>query len=246
MINQTINKLESLKLSGMAQALKHQFETTSALDLSFEERIALIVDTELTHRENLRLKRLLNKAKLKETASAEDIDYNHPRGLDKPQMRSLISLDWMTKGLNLIFTGPAGCGKTWLSCALGNQACRHGYATQFSRVPLLLEELTLSHADGSFRRKLMLLAKLDLLVLDDFGIGALSQINRGDLLEIADIRSGKATIITSQIPVDKWHDYLSSGNPTLADAILDRFCSSAMRVNLKGESMRSRRLIETQ
>lgn len=239
---QTIQSLREMKLHGMAIGFEQQRESVATQGLSFEERFGLLVDQEQTYRENQRLRRLLKLAKLKESACVEDIDYSHERGLDKSQMASLITSDWIQRGFNLILTGPTGCGKTWLACALGNQACRHGLSVQFCRVPLLLEELLISHADGSFRKKLAQLAKIDLLILDDLGMGTLKPQSRGDLLEIADSRSnGKATAITSQIPVDNWHEYLSGGNPTLADAILDRFSSGSLRINLKGESLRKRR-----
>lgn len=139
----------------------------------------------------------------------------------------------------MIVTGPTGGGKTWLGCALGNQACRQGLTVLFHRLPLLLEELAVSHGDGSFRKRLNQLARVDLLVLDDFGMAALNAIGRNDLLEVIEQRSGqRSTLITSQLPVDRWHDYLSGGNPTMADAILDRLVSGAHRIELKGESMR--------
>ncbi|PPD49853.1 MAG: AAA family ATPase [Methylotenera sp.] len=242
LLQQTMSKLSELNLNGMSKGYEIQLSSAACQDLSFEERFSMLVDQEQTHRENQRLIRLLKSAKFKANACVEDVDYSHSRGLDKAQMAGLQTTDWVKRGFNLIITGPTGCGKTWIACALGNQACRQGITVSFQRLPLMLEELYLAHADGSFRKKLLQLAKPDLLILDDFGIGTLSPQNRADMLEVIDSRSGaRSTVITSQIPVDKWHNYLSDGNPTVADAILDRLVSGTMRINLKGESMRKLR-----
>lgn len=239
---QTINKLSEMNLNGMNKGYQEQLSSPACQGLAFEDRFGMLVDQEQTYRENQRLVRLLKSAKLKANACMEDIDYSHSRGLDKAQIASLNSTDWIKRGFNLIITGPTGCGKTWISCALGNQACRLGLSVSFQRLPLMLEELQLAHADGSFRKRLMQLAKVDLLILDDFGIATLNPQSRGDLLEVIDSRSGgKSTAITSQIPVDLWHDYLKGGNPTVADAILDRLVSGTLRLQLKGESMRKLR-----
>ncbi len=239
---QTINKLSEMNLNGMNKGYQEQLSSPACQGLAFEDRFGMLVDQEQTYRENQRLVRLLKSAKLKANACMEDIDYSHSRGLDKAQIASLNSTDWIKRGFNLIITGPTGCGKTWISCALGNQACRLGLSVSFQRLPLMLEELQLAHADGSFRKRLMQLAKVDLLILDDFGIATLNPQSRGDLLEVIDSRSGgKSTTITSQIPVDLWHDYLKGGNPTVADAILDRLVSGTLRIQLKGESMRKLR-----
>lgn len=239
---QTINKLSEMNLKGMSNGYQEQLSSTACQELAFEDRFGMLVDQEQTYRENQRLVRLLKAAKLKANACMEDIDYSHSRGLDKAQIANLNSTDWIKRGFNLVITGPTGCGKTWISCALGNQACRLGLSVSFQRLPLMLEELHLAHADGSFRKKLMQLAKVDLLILDDFGIATLNPQSRGDLLEVIDSRSGgKSTAITSQIPVDMWHDYLKGGNPTVADAILDRLVSGTLRIQLKGESMRKLR-----
>lgn len=239
---QTMNKLSEMNLNGMNKGYQEQLSSPACQGLAFEERFGMLVDQEQTYRENQRLVRLLKSARLKENACMEDIDYSHSRGLEKSQIASLNSTDWIKRGFNLIITGPTGCGKTWISCALGNQACRLGLSVSFQRLPLMLEELHLAHADGSFRKKLMQLAKVDLLILDDFGIATLNPQSRGDLLEVIDSRSGgKSTAITSQIPVDMWHDYLKGGNPTVADAILDRLVSGTLRIQLKGESMRKLR-----
>lgn len=240
LFNNTLDKLNQLKLHGFAKALQDQMANSSVMSLSFEDRLSLLVDYEQSYRDNIRLERLLKAAKLKSVgACIEDIDYSVSRGLDKSTVSNLISSDWVAKGFNLIITGPTGTGKTWLGCAFGNQACRKGYTVQFTRVPLLLEELHIAHGDGSYKRKLMQLAKVDLLILDDFGISTINLESRNDLLEIIDARtSSKSTLITSQLPVDKWHDYLSLGNPTVADAIMDRLLSDETRLTLSGESMR--------
>lgn len=243
LINNTIDKLNQLKLHGIAKALQDQMANSSVMSLSFEDRLGLLVDYEQSHRDNLRLGRLLKAAKLKSVgACVEDIDYSAKRGLDKTTVLNLISSDWVTNGFNIIITGPTGTGKTWLGCAFGNQACRKGHTVQFHRLPLLLEELHIAHGDGSYKRKLMQLAKVDLLILDDFGISTINLECRDDLLEIIDARtSSKSTLITSQLPVDKWHDYLSLGNPTVADAIMDRLLSNETRLTLSGESLRRKR-----
>ena len=246
MTHSTISKLNAMKLLGMAQGFENQLSNTAAVTLSFEERFGLLVDQEDTYRENKRLKRLLSAAKLRESACVEDIDFSPDRGLDRPMLASLAMGNWIRSGLNLITTGPTGSGKTWLACALGNQVCRMGMSVTFHRLPLLLEDLAVSHGDGSFRKRLAQIAKVDLLILDDFGLGALNAVGRNDLLEVIESRSGtRSTLITSQLPVDRWHDYLSGGNPTVADAILDRLASGSQRLALKGESMRKKRQRKT-
>ncbi len=242
LIQQTITKLQNLHLIGMAKGFDDQLSSVAAMSLSFEERFGILVDQETIYRENQRLKRLLKIAKLKFNACVEDIDYQHNRGLDKSQMASLVTCQWIDKGVNLILTGLTGSGKSWLACAFGNQACRQGKTVLFQRLPLLLEELQISHADGSFRKRLAQLAKFDLLILDDFGMAALTIQGRSDMLEVIDSRvGGRSTIVTSQIPVENWYDYLSGGNPTVADAILDRIISGSLRIPLRGESMRKLR-----
>lgn len=241
MQKQTIEKLHQLGLKGMAEAFEQQLTTSTFQGLSFEERFGLLVDAEMTARDNRLLQRLLKNAKLKLHACVEDIDYRHDRGLNRSMMASLVSADWAARGANLVITGPTGCGKTWLACAFGNKACRNGRTVLFQRLPLLLEELQLSHADATFRRRLTQLNKLDLLILDDFGISAMTPQSRADLLEVIDGRTGKSIMVTSQIPIDRWHEYLSGGNPTSADAILDRLLGDVIRIALKGESMRRRK-----
>lgn len=242
MTNDTLRKMNEMKLFGMAHAFTTQIESANAGHLSFEERIGLMIDHETTYRDDRRLQRLLSSAKLREPACVEDIDYESRRGLDRATMASLSLCNWVRHGTNIILTGATGLGKTWIACALGNQACRHGLTVKFERVPTLLEDLTVAHADRTFRKRLTALAKLDLLILDDLGINALTADRRSDLLEVIECRSGdKATIVTSQLPVKRWHDYLADGNPTVADAIMDRIVSGAHRIELDGESMRTKR-----
>ena len=237
-----LEKLRQMKLLGLAEAFSSQSQQVDVQGLSFEERFGLLVDQEITWRENRRLQRLLQQAKLRENACVEDIDFRPGRGLERAEVASLALGNWIRHGQNLILTGPTGGGKTWLACALGNQACRQGLSVSFLRLPLLLEDLAVSHGDGSFRKRLMQLAKVELLILDDFGMAALNAIGRNDLLEVIECRSSaRSTLITSQLPVDRWHDYLAGGNPTVADAILDRLVSGAHRIELKGESMRKLR-----
>lgn len=242
MTQATTSKLHEMKLFGMAHAFENQLDNPQSGKLSFEERFGLLVDQEHTYRDNRRLQRLLKAAKLRETACVEDIDYRAERGLDRAEIASLSLCNWIQHGHNLIVTGPTGSGKTWMACALATQACRLGMTVSFQRLPLLLEDLAVSHGDGSFRKRLGQLAKVDMLILDDFGLAALNAIGRNDMLEIIESRSGAlATLITSQLPVDRWHDYLSGGNPTVADAILDRLVSGSQRLEIRGESMRKKR-----
>lgn len=237
--NDTMRKLNEMKLFGMAHGFEDQLSSAAAGNLSFEERVGLMVDQEFTYRDNKRLQRLLKAAKLRINACMEDIDYRPGRGLDRAEIASLGLCNWINHGINVVVTGPTGGGKTWLACALGNQACRMGLSVSFQRIPLLLDELAISHGDGSFRKRLMQLSKFNLLILDDFGLSTLNAIGRNDLLEVIEQRSGsRSTLITSQLPVERWHDYLSGGNPTVADAILDRIVSGTHRIELKGESMR--------
>lgn len=242
MTQDTISKLNQMKLFGMATGFESQIASAGAMHLSFEERFGMLVDQEVTYRDNRRLMSLLRNAKLRESACIEDIDYRPGRGLERSEIASLAMCNWIGHGINLIITGPTGGGKTWLGCALGNQACRQGLTVSFQRLPLLLEDMAVSHGDGSFRKRLTQLAKVDLLILDDFGMATLNAVARNDLLEVIEQRCGKrSTLITSQLPVSRWHDYLSGGNPTVADAILDRLVSGASRIELKGESMRKLR-----
>jgi len=236
---QTIEKLKTLKLTGMADAFEQQISQPASHGLAFDERMGLIVDQEILHRDNRRLTRLLKSARLRVQACPEDIDYNHPRGIDRSQLASLISCQWIQRYQNLCITGYTGCGKTWISCALGAMACRQGLSVRYVRLPRLFEELRIAHGDGTYPRLSNQLAKFDLLIIDDWGIQKMTAVQRNDLMEIIEDRHGlKSTLIASQIPIDQWHDYI--GEATLADAILDRLLHNAHRVNLKGDSMRKK------
>jgi len=235
---QTLQQLRTLKLTGMADGLEQQQSQPATHDeLGFEERLGLLVDREATYRHNNKITRLLKVARLKLQAYPEDIDYTHPRGLIKSQFASLLSNQWMEQHNNILLTGPTGCGKTYLACVLATSACRHGYSVRYFRTSRLLESLSIAHGDGRFTKLINQLAKIDLLILDDWGLEKLSLIQRNDLLEIMEDRHGnKSTMITSQLPITQWHK--SIGDATLADAILDRLLHNAHKLKLKGESMR--------
>ena len=235
----TFEKLHILRLSGMYQALVEQMQTPDIAALSFEERLGLLVDRESTERENRRLTTRLRQAKLRQTACIEDFDYRHPRGLDKTLMTRLTTCQWVRDRHNVLITGPTGIGKTWLACALGHKVCREGWTALYLRLPRFLQELPIAKGDGRYGKLLTTLAKTDLLILDDWGLAPLSDENRRDLLELLDDRyDRRATMVTSQLPVDHWHEAL--GEPTLADAILDRLVHNAYKIALQGESMRKR------
>lgn len=235
----TLEKLQQLRLAGMYKALAEQAAQPQVAELGFEERLGLLADRELTERENRRLTTRLRQARLKHNACVEDIDYRAPRGLDKALVVQLAACRWIREGLNLILVGPTGVGKTWIACALAHKAAREGYKVQYLRLPRLLEELHLAHGDGRFPKLMASLAKTDLIVLDDWGLAQLDAEQRRDLLELLDDRHGhRSTIVTSQLPVEHWHEVI--GDHTLADAILDRIVHSAYRITLKGESMRKR------
>lgn len=235
--NHTLEQLRQLKLTGMAEAFTQQREQPETHALSFEERFTLLVDREVTFRENRRLVRLLQLARLKQPACIEDVDYKHRRGLERSLMAQLASCDWVRSHHNVHLTGPTGTGKSWLACALGHQACRQGLSVRYERVPRLLETLRLARADGSLPKRLAWVARIDLLILDDFGLKPLSQSERHDLLEVIEDRHGtRSTMITSQLPISHWHEYLNE--PTVADALLDRLLHNAYKLELKGESMR--------
>jgi DNA replication protein DnaC len=237
--HQTVERLKELRLDGMAEAFYDQLGQAVTQELSFEERLALLLDREITIRENRRLEKLLRTAKLRQTACIEDIDYQHPRGLEKAKTVNLSSCQWIRQKQNLHLTGLTGTGKSWLACAFGNQACRKGLSVRYERVPRLLENLRIAHADGSFNKKLFQLAKTDLLILDDFGIKPLGKGEKHDLLEIIEDRHElHSTLITSQLPIAHWHEYL--GEPTVADALLDRLLHNSHRIELKGDSMRKK------
>jgi DNA replication protein DnaC len=236
----TIEKLHRLRLPGMARALTTQMSTADITALSFEERLGLLVDEECTQREETRLKTRLRTAALRQSACLEDIDYRHPRGLDKAMLKKLAGGAWLREHLNCLLTGPTGVGKSFIACALAHQACRDGHSVRYLRLPRLLAELGIAKGDGRYRKLLTQLARTELIVLDDFGLSAISDEQRRDLLEILEDRyERRSTLVTSQFPVEHWHQLI--GDPTLADAILDRLVHNAYRLELKGESMRKQR-----
>jgi DNA replication protein DnaC len=235
----TLDKLHVLHLTGMAKAFAEQMNMPDLEALSTEERLGLMVDRELSERHNRRLTTRLRKASLRHHAALEDIDYRHPRGLDKSLMSKLATCAWLREHLNLLITGPTGIGKSWLACALAQKACRDGFTARYVRLPRFLRELTIAKGDGRYGKLMSELAKTDLLVLDELGTAAMNDEHRRDLLEILEDRYGvRSTLVTSQFPVEHWHELI--GDPTLADAILDRLVHNAYKLNLKGESMRKR------
>ena len=223
----------------MYHALLEQMTMPDIDSLSFDERLGLLVDREMTDRDSKRLKTRLHHAKLRQAACLEDIDYRHPRGLDKALMMRLATCQWVRERHNVLITGPTGIGKTWLACALGHKACREGLSALYLRLPRLLQELPIAKGDGRYGKLMASLAKTDVLILDDWALAPLSDENRRDLLELLEDRHDRrATVVTSQLPVEHWHEAL--GDPTLADAILDRLVHNAYKIILKGDSMRKR------
>ncbi len=237
MNNHTIEKLHQMKLHTMAAAFKEELERPHNSDLTFEDRIALLVEREWLFRENRRLGTRLKSAKLRHQAVLEDIDFRHPRGLEKSLILSLAGCQWIRNHHNVIITGPTGIGKSYLASALADKACREGYTARYYRASRLFQDLAMARGDGSYAVLLQKIAKTDLLVIDDWGLSALDAAERRDILEIMEDRHGlSSTLITSQFPVAMWHDLI--GEPTLADAILDRIVHSAHKITLDGESMR--------
>ena len=233
----TLEKLQTLRLPGMLKALEEQQRMPDVSRLDFEERLGLLIDREMTERENRRLSTRLKKAKLRHSCCVEDINFKASRGLDKALILSLAACTWIARGLNLLICGPTGIGKSYLACALGHKACLEGYAVLYLRLPRLFEELRLAKADGRYGKLMLGYAKTDLLILDDWGLTPMTDPQRRDLLEILEDRYGKrSTIVTSQLPVTAWHEAI--GDPTLADAILDRLVHNAHKIELKGDSMR--------
>ena len=238
MTTHTLTALRQLKLGGMAHALQSQLEQVGTYEgLAFTERLALLVEQEVLSRDQRKQERLIRLARFKLAACVPDIDYQHPRNLKPAQIARLAQGDWINRGQNLLVTGLCGSGKTYLACALGHNACLHGYSVRYYRLSRLLLELTQAKADGSYHKQLKQLAKVQLLVIDDWGLEPLKPAHRNDLMEIMDDRHGQtSTLVISQLPTDQW--YASIGDNTLADAILDRLMHNAHRLPLKGESMR--------
>jgi DNA replication protein DnaC len=237
MLNQpTLEKLRSLKLTGMAEAFNEQLQKPLP-DLDFEARLGLLIDREWYLRENRRLSRRLTQAKLQQSACVEDINYKHSRGLNKSAIQELIRGQWIQQHMNLLITGPTGCGKTYLACALSHQACLAGFTVKYYRLPRLWNELKIAKVNGTYANWLSQIAKIDLLLLDDWGLTSPDEEQRRDLLEIFDDRyKRKSTIITSQLPTTHWHEHVNDA--TLADAILDRLLHNSIKLELKGESLR--------
>jgi DNA replication protein DnaC len=233
----TLEQLRELKLPGMAQAFEEQISQPQSSSLTFEERVAFMLDRELSYRKNRKLQGLIKAAKFRYQACVEDIDYQQSRGLDKSQLASLIQCNWIRQKHNLIFEGATGVGKSWLACALGLQACRQLISARYFRLPRLFEALRIAHADGSYSELIHQISKAQLIILDDWGIDILNREQRNDLLEILEDRYQlSATIITSQLPIKKWHEFI--GEDTIADAILDRVVHNSYQIKLGGDSIR--------
>jgi len=238
----TLDKLEKLRLTGMVTALKEQWQRPDSDELSFEERLGLLVDREADLRQTRQMQSRLRKAKLRQNAVIEDIDFKQPRGLDRSLVHKLADCQWIKRKHNLLITGPTGVGKSYLACAFAHKACREGCNVLYVRIARLFADLALAKGDGRYIKILATLAKTDLLVLDDYGLAVLSKDQRHDLLEILEDRNGlRSTLVTSQLPVEHWHEQI--GDPTMADAILDRLVHNAHTMQLKGGSMRKKTLL---
>lgn len=236
----TLEKMKAMKLHGMAKAFEEQLQLNDMIEYSFEERLGLLIDREAIEKENRRLHTRLRKAKLAQSACVEDLEIAARRGLDQTLIAKLVACGWIAEPLNVIVTGATGTGKSYLACALGQKACREGYTVEYHRVPRLFPELHLARGDGRYETTLRRLAKTELVILDDWGLYPMNDEARRDCLELLEDRCGKrSTLVTSQIPLAHWHETI--GDPTLADAILDRLVHNAYKIELKGESMRKRK-----
>lgn len=239
MLNEpTHEKLKALRLEGLSAAWAEQHKNPEIAVLGFDERLGLLIDAEWTSRENKRISRSLKEAKLRITeACIEGIDYPAKRELDKAIVRQLQTSRWVSEHQSILITGATGTGKSYIACALANQACRKGFRAIYRRAPRLFDELKIARADGTYRTVLARLSRVDVLVLDDFGVAGMGDSERNDLLEVLEDRYGlRSTIVTSQLPISSWHEYLI--DPTLADAICDRLVNNAHRIALKGPSRR--------
>jgi DNA replication protein DnaC len=237
LINSTIEKLRGLRLPGMITALEEQMRSPDAVSLAFEDRLGLLVDREETERLNRRYQGRLRKARLREPAMVEDLNYNPGRGMDKSVMLSLATCDWIRQSQHILITGSTGVGKTYAACALGHKACQLGFTVTFHRVGRLLHNLAIAKADGSYGDMMADLTKTDLLILDDWGLAVMGPEERRDFLELVEDRNGaRSMIITSQVPPEKWFDVV--GEPTLGDAILDRIMHRSHKIALTGPSIR--------
>lgn len=240
-IQETFDKLQDMKMHEFARAFQEQLDGDGYDELGFDERVSFLVDREWIEREARRLTRRLQQAKLRDTsACVEDIDFRHPRGLDRATVRRLAEGSWITKHRNIVITGPTGTGKTYVGCAFGQNACRGGHTVLYRRVPRLIDELAVSRADGSYGKLLARFGRTAVLILDDWGLTPLGDAGRRDLLEVIEERHGqRSTVVLSQLPVNLWHKYI--GEPMVADAILDRLLHNAHKLELKGGSMRKDR-----
>ena len=239
MIQNTIDKMTSMKLYGMSEGLDEQLKNSQYKELTFEERISMLVDKEVLYRQNRKLTSLLRRASFRfPEACLEHIDYKAKRNLSKQSILKLAQNDWIRKHQNIIITGETGAGKSYIACALGNNACRNGFSSLYTRIPKLLNELKISHADGSYLKLIKKLTRIDLLIMDDWGLSNFSDSDRRDMLEIFEDRYNvRSTIIATQFPVDTWHDII--GDPTIADAICDRIIHNSHKIALNAkDSMR--------
>jgi DNA replication protein DnaC len=241
MLNQpTMEKLHAMKLHGMADAFREQLEASASQQLSFEERFGLLIDRQWSWKQDRALTRRLQLARFKERGVIEDIDFQHPRGLDRKLLRTLATCEWVRQHQNILFIGPTGIGKTWLACALAHRACRDGFLASHKRMSELFRELAVARADGSIGQLLTKLSRIDVLLFDDFAMAPLKDHERRDFLEICDDRyQRRSTILTSQMPIAHWHEQI--GDPSIADSILDRLVHNAHRIELSGDSMRKKR-----
>jgi DNA replication protein DnaC len=240
---QTLEKIRALKLSGMLEGIKEQEEIRGYSKMDFEERLGFLIDREYSGKEERRLRSRIKQAKMKQQACVEDIDFKSRRNLNKSEFLKLSQCKWIKERRNLIITGPTGVGKSYLSCALGHKACLNNLKVQYVRLPRFLVELGVSRGDGSYLKLIKSLMKVELLILDDWGLSKFTEEQRKDFLEIMEDRyEARSTIITSQLPVSSWHQVI--GESTVADAILDRLVHNSYRVELEGESMRKNKVKE--
>jgi DNA replication protein DnaC len=240
LIHPTLEQLRQLGLAGMARAFEELADNARGAELDHAEWLGLLLDREMADRQDRRLRARLRYARLRHNAAVEDVDYRTTRGLDRALFQKLALGSWIKEQQNLIIVGPSGVGKSWLACALGHRACRDNLSVLYQRIPRLFSDLALARGDGRYARLMRAIGGVKLLILDDWGLEPLTAEQRHDLLEIVEDRYGRgATLITSQIPVDRWHDLI--GDPTLADAILDRVVHNAHRIQLRGESLRRKK-----